>query len=248
MMQLPPLLTSQGNQTNPLLGSNSLATPTFLPDSNLQCGTMGLPLSTSPPLTNPQIMSQSYPSGFKSPMSTFASCSPSPPFNSPSSTVAALQHFSFSPNNVTRLPTPTPFYPPISPHQHPSCVSQPPRHQHHQQPPLSWNTEPPAPERRLAVNARQRSRVQNMNDAFRALKEKVPGLDEEERTFSKLEVLQCTISYLHHLCKVLGIECSEEDRATSPQVRDRVQKLEKRFVVHGEGTKKRGTKRRPEPY
>ena len=47
-----------------------------------------------------------------------------------------------------------------------------------------------------------RSRVQNMNEAFRTLKEKVPGLDDEDKNFSKLEVLQCTISYLQHLYKV----------------------------------------------
>ena len=41
-----------------------------------------------------------------------------------------------------------------------------------------------------------------MNEAFRMLKEKVPGLNDEDKNFSKLEVLQCTISYLHHLYKV----------------------------------------------
>ena len=41
-----------------------------------------------------------------------------------------------------------------------------------------------------------------MNEAFRMLKEKVPGLNDEDKNFSKLEVLQCTISYLQHLYKV----------------------------------------------
>ena len=44
--------------------------------------------------------------------------------------------------------------------------------------------------------------MQNMNEAFKMLKEKVPGLNDEDKNFSKLEVLQCTISYLQHLYKV----------------------------------------------
>ena len=47
--------------------------------------------------------------------------------------------------------------------------------------------------------------MQIMNEAFKMLKEKVPGLSDDDRTFSKLEVLQCTISYLKFLYSILGL-------------------------------------------
>ncbi|KAL5263040.1 hypothetical protein ACHWQZ_G008438 [Mnemiopsis leidyi] len=149
-----------------------------------------------------------------------------PGFNSPTPTSSGLQHFSFSPSNVENLP--------------PSLNYQPGSYP----PPLPGSWTPgnqQLPDKRLVVNARQRSRVQNMNEAFKMLKEKVPGLNDEDKNFSKLEVLQCTISYLQHLYKVLGIDCSNYSRR--PHVKERVQQLEKRFVVHGGDVKKRGSKR-----
>ena len=53
-----------------------------------------------------------------------------------------------------------------------------------------------------------------MNEAFKMLKEKVPGLNDEDKNFSKLEVLQCTISYLQHLYKV-SPRISSESNLTS---------------------------------
>ena len=53
---------------------------------------------------------------------------------------------------------------------------------------------------------------------------------------------------------MLGIDCNKHSRR--PHVKERVQQLEKRFVVHGGDVKKRGSKRSrterdsdfPEPY
>ena len=101
-------------------------------------------------------------------------------------------------------------------------------------------------EKRLLVNARQRSRVQGMNEAFRKLRVKVPGLNAEDKTFSKLEVLQCTISYLNHLYGILGVEGSSYRDV--PEIKEKVEELEKRFVVHG-GAVKRKRKNDPlSPY
>ena len=63
-----------------------------------------------------------------------------------------------------------------------------------------------------------------------------------------------TIPYDCSNCyQVLGVDCSQYNRI--PQVKERVQQLEKRFVVHGGDIKKRGAKRSrarecltPEPY
>ena len=163
-----------------------------------------------------------------------------PNYHSPTN----LQHFSF--NNLENIPPSLGTMPgtmgtlpmvgprsctPMSP-----CFSSP-----------SWSlrgTEPPEfpAEKRLVVNARQRSRVQNMNDAFRQLKGKVPGLGDEDKTFSKLEVLQCTIAYMKHLYTVLGMD--PQSLQSDQQNLERLNQLERRFVQHGGNIKKRGSKRR----
>ena len=236
------------NQIKPSLCQDVIPGPTYLAGSNLRSSseTVRLPLSATSQLNNPK-------SGFICPSPGFRS--PTCNLTTPTSTSppsAAIQHFSFSPNNLENMPPSGPFYPPIS-HQSGAHRQFGTHHQsgaNHLSGSFPTSCEPGSPqwiaepERRLAVNARQRSRVQNMNEAFKVLKEKVPGLKDDERTFSKLEVLQCTISYLQHLYSVLGIESS--DYQSIPQVQEKGQQLDKRFVVHGGGIKKRGPcKRRP---
>lgn len=56
--------------------------------------------------------------------------------------------------------------------------------------------------RRLAANARERKRMQNLNDAFDRLREYLPSLGND-RQFSKHETLQMAQSYITALCDLL---------------------------------------------
>lgn len=56
--------------------------------------------------------------------------------------------------------------------------------------------------RRLAANARERKRMQSLNDAFDRLRQYLPSLGED-RQFSKHETLQMAQSYILALCELL---------------------------------------------
>lgn len=56
--------------------------------------------------------------------------------------------------------------------------------------------------RRLAANARERKRMQSLNDAFDRLRQYLPSLGNE-RQFSKHETLQMAQTYISALCELL---------------------------------------------
>lgn len=56
--------------------------------------------------------------------------------------------------------------------------------------------------RRLAANARERKRMQSLNDAFDRLRQYLPALSDD-RQFSKHETLQMAQSYISALCELL---------------------------------------------
>lgn len=56
--------------------------------------------------------------------------------------------------------------------------------------------------RRLAANARERKRMQSLNDAFDRLRQHLPSLGND-RQFSKHETLQMAQSYISALCELL---------------------------------------------
>lgn len=56
--------------------------------------------------------------------------------------------------------------------------------------------------RRLAANARERRRMQSLNDAFDKLRNHLPSLGDD-RQFSKHETLQMAQSYISALCDLL---------------------------------------------
>lgn len=56
--------------------------------------------------------------------------------------------------------------------------------------------------RRLAANARERKRMQSLNDAFDRLRQHLPSLGDD-RQFSKHETLQMAQSYISALCELL---------------------------------------------
>lgn len=56
--------------------------------------------------------------------------------------------------------------------------------------------------RRLAANARERRRMQSLNDAFDRLRQYLPSLGDD-RQFSKHETLQMAQSYIGALCELL---------------------------------------------
>lgn len=65
---------------------------------------------------------------------------------------------------------------------------------------------PPSPtvlkRRRLAANARERRRMNGLNDAFDKLREVVPSLGTDHK-LSKFETLQMAQSYIAALCDLL---------------------------------------------
>uniref|UniRef100_A0AAG5CNT1 BHLH domain-containing protein n=1 Tax=Anopheles atroparvus TaxID=41427 RepID=A0AAG5CNT1_ANOAO len=56
--------------------------------------------------------------------------------------------------------------------------------------------------RRLAANARERKRMQNLNDAFDRLRQYLPSLGND-RQLSKHETLQMAQTYITALCELL---------------------------------------------
>ncbi|KAK7862094.1 hypothetical protein R5R35_011507 [Gryllus longicercus] len=77
-------------------------------------------------------------------------------------------------------------------------------------PPAAPAPAPPAPapapdvvrRRRLAANARERRRMNSLNDAFDRLREVVPSLGND-RKLSKFETLQMAQTYIAALCELL---------------------------------------------
>lgn len=70
-------------------------------------------------------------------------------------------------------------------------------------------TPPPAvlKKRRLAANARERRRMNGLNEAFDRLREVIPSLGADHK-LSKFETLQMAQSYIHALCDLLEREKS----------------------------------------
>lgn len=68
-------------------------------------------------------------------------------------------------------------------------------------------TPPPAvlKKRRLAANARERRRMNGLNEAFDRLREVIPSLGADHK-LSKFETLQMAQSYIHALCDLLERE------------------------------------------
>lgn len=73
-------------------------------------------------------------------------------------------------------------------------------------------TTPPSPtvlkKRRLAANARERRRMNGLNDAFDRLRDVVPAIDEEHK-LSKFETLQMALTYITALGDLLDKEGAE---------------------------------------
>lgn len=71
----------------------------------------------------------------------------------------------------------------------------------------SDRTPPPAvlKKRRLAANARERRRMNGLNEAFDRLREVIPSLGADHK-LSKFETLQMAQSYIHALCDLLERE------------------------------------------
>lgn len=63
-------------------------------------------------------------------------------------------------------------------------------------PPMVWK------KRRLAANARERKRMENLNDAFDRLRQYLPKLDNDQK-LSKHETLQMAQTYISELDQLL---------------------------------------------
>lgn len=76
-------------------------------------------------------------------------------------------------------------------------------------------TRPPSPNvlrrRRLAANARERRRMNGLNEAFDRLREVIPSLGEDHK-LSKFETLQMAQTYISALCDLLERESREAAR------------------------------------
>lgn len=60
-----------------------------------------------------------------------------------------------------------------------------------------------ARKRRLAANARERRRMNGLNEAFDRLREAIPTTIDDDHKLSKYETLQMAQSYISALCKLL---------------------------------------------
>ncbi|ESO96435.1 hypothetical protein LOTGIDRAFT_159845 [Lottia gigantea] len=71
--------------------------------------------------------------------------------------------------------------------------------------------------RRKTANHRERERMQDMNDAFEALRKAVPGPGESDPKQTKVTTLKLALDYIAALRNVLGYGCdsSESDTASS---------------------------------
>lgn len=60
-----------------------------------------------------------------------------------------------------------------------------------------------ARKRRLAANARERRRMNGLNEAFDRLREAIPTTIDDDHKLSKYETLQMAQSYISALCNLL---------------------------------------------
>merc|ERR1712203_1269930 len=76
------------------------------------------------------------------------------------------------------------------------------------------NLHPPTPSvlrhRRDAANARERKRMNGLNDAFERLREVVPNLNTEQK-MSKIETLLVAQTYIKALAKLMDSVAEEEE-------------------------------------
>jgi len=61
-----------------------------------------------------------------------------------------------------------------------------------------------AKKRRLAANARERRRMNGLNEAFDRLREAIPMSMDDDHKLSKYETLQMAQSYISALCNLLN--------------------------------------------
>jgi len=61
-----------------------------------------------------------------------------------------------------------------------------------------------AKKRRLAANARERRRMNGLNEAFDRLREAIPTSMDDDHKLSKYETLQMAQSYISALCNLLN--------------------------------------------
>lgn len=61
-----------------------------------------------------------------------------------------------------------------------------------------------ARKRRLAANARERRRMNGLNEAFDRLRDAIPTSIEDDHKLSKYETLQMAQSYISSLCNLLS--------------------------------------------
>ena len=84
------------------------------------------------------------------------------------------------------------------------------------------NLHPPSTEimrhRRDAANARERKRMNGLNDAFERLREVVPNLNSEQK-LSKIETLLMAQTYIKALARLIETEDSKADTAESINVK-----------------------------
>ena len=69
--------------------------------------------------------------------------------------------------------------------------------------------------RRRDANARERKRMNGLNDAFERLRDAVPGMEEKSdknKKLSKMDTLQMANLYIRHLVTLLNTETSTTDK------------------------------------
>lgn len=71
--------------------------------------------------------------------------------------------------------------------------------------------------RRLAANARERRRMNGLNEAFDRLRGVVPAAADDERKLSKFETLQMAQTYIVALHDLLGVRVRGAEAATEEQ-------------------------------
>ena len=67
--------------------------------------------------------------------------------------------------------------------------------------------------RRRDANARERKRMNGLNDAFERLRDAVPGMEEKgdkNKKLSKMDTLQMANLYIRHLVTLLNTESSQD--------------------------------------
>ncbi|XP_050520280.1 protein lin-32-like [Daktulosphaira vitifoliae] len=75
--------------------------------------------------------------------------------------------------------------------------------EYNQKKPNSKESSTVAKKRRLAANARERRRMNGLNEAFDRLREAIPTMTDDDHKLSKYETLQMAQSYISALCNLL---------------------------------------------